>query len=102
MIFTKHKLGVRAIRATKYKVAGKINSRMRTFSAEVHQSNIRVTKWHNKYKILNYIERHNSCLKLFAYQLQSYCITDLKRGGTNFWDTCFSVFTSPVAVPDTI
>ena len=37
-------------------------SRTRSFGAEVHKSNIRVTRWHNKYKILNYIERHNVCL----------------------------------------
>ena len=37
-------------------------SRMRTFGAEVHKSNIRVTIWHNKYKILNCIERYNFCL----------------------------------------
>ena len=41
---------------------GKMNSRTRTFGAEVHKSNIRVTRWHNKYKILNCIERHNFCL----------------------------------------
>ena len=39
-----------------------MNSRTRTFGAEVHKSNIRVTRWHNKYKILNCIERHNFCL----------------------------------------
>ena len=37
-------------------------SRTRSFGAEVHKSNIRVTRWHNKYKILNCIERHNFCL----------------------------------------
>ena len=37
-------------------------SRTRTFGAEVHKSNIRVTRWHSKYKILNCIERHNFCL----------------------------------------
>ena len=37
-------------------------SRTRTFGAEVHKSNSRVTRWHNKYKILNCIERHNFCL----------------------------------------
>ena len=37
-------------------------SRTRTFGAEVHKSNIRVTRWHNKYKILNSMERHNFCL----------------------------------------
>ena len=30
--------------------------------AEVHKSSIRVTRWHNTYKILNCIERHNFCL----------------------------------------
>ena len=34
----------------------------RTFGAEVHKSNTRIKRWHNKYKILNYIERHNFCL----------------------------------------
>ena len=41
---------------------GKMYSRTRSFGAEVHKSNIRVTRWHNKYKISNYIERHNFCL----------------------------------------
>ena len=39
-----------------------MNSRTRTFGEEVHKSNIRVTRWHNKYKISNCIERHNFCL----------------------------------------
>ena len=34
----------------------------RTLGAEVHKSSIRVTRWHNTYKILNCIERHNFCL----------------------------------------
>ena len=37
-------------------------SHTRTLGAEVHKSDIRVTIWHNKYKILNFIERHNFCL----------------------------------------
>ena len=39
-----------------------MHSRTRTFGAEVQKSNIRVTRWHNKHKILIYIERHNFCL----------------------------------------
>ena len=35
----------------KINLAGKMYSRMRTFGAKIHKSNIRVTKWHNKYKI---------------------------------------------------
>ena len=31
-------------------------------SGSTQISNIRDTRWHNKYKILNYIERHNFCL----------------------------------------
>ena len=36
---------------------GKMYSQTRTLDAEVHKSNITVTRWHNKYKILNCIER---------------------------------------------
>ena len=43
------------------KCGGKTYSPMRTFGAEVHKSNI-IKSWHNKYKKLNYIERHNFCL----------------------------------------
>ena len=51
MILTKNKEGVRAIRAIKYKKCGsQINSRTRTVDAEVHKSNIRVKRLHNKYK----------------------------------------------------
>lgn len=39
-----------------------IYSRKRTFGAEVHNPNIRVKRWHSKYKILNHIERDNFCL----------------------------------------
>ena len=51
MIFTKNKEGVRAIQAMKYKkyVAGKY-TRTCAPGAEVHKSNIRVKRWHNKYE----------------------------------------------------
>ena len=51
MILTKYKEGIRAIRTIKYTkyLAGKY-SRTRTFGAEVHKSNIRVKRWHNKYE----------------------------------------------------
>ena len=56
-------------------------SRTRTFGAEVQKSNIRVTKWHNKYKILNCIERHNFYLsdlltKSNRTTLQSYKVEE--------------------------
>ena len=43
--------GVRAIRAIKYKKKKrwKVYSRMRTFGAEEHKSNIRVKRWRYKY-----------------------------------------------------
>ena len=49
-IHKKNKKGVQAIRAMKYKKIcdWKTYSRTRTFGAEVHKSNIRVKKWHNK------------------------------------------------------
>ena len=51
MILTKYKEGIRAIRTIKYTkyLAGKY-SRTRTFGAEVHKSNIRVKRGHNKYE----------------------------------------------------
>ena len=61
-----HKKQGRSLSNLGYKIqkicGGKMYSRTRTFGAEVHKSNIRVTRWHNKYKILNCIERHNFCL----------------------------------------
>ena len=52
MIFTKNNEGVQAIRAIKMQkiCGGKIYTRPRTFSAEVHKSSIRVERWHNKYE----------------------------------------------------
>ena len=54
------------------KICGwKIYSRTRTFGAEVHKSNIRVKRWHNKY------ENSELYLIWFAYQVQWYWNTDL-------------------------
>ena len=52
----KNREGVRAMRVTKTKnLWWEINSRTRTCGVDVHKSNIRVKRWYNKYKILNYI-----------------------------------------------
>ena len=52
----KNREGVRAIRVTKTKnLWWEINSRTRTCGVDVHKPNIRVKRWYNKYKILNYI-----------------------------------------------
>ena len=49
-------------------------SRTRTFDAEVHKSIIRVTRWHNKCKILNCIKRNNfrlsDLLTLSSYKVE--------------------------------
>ena len=50
----------------------KIYSRMRTFGPEVHKSNIRVRRWHNKYENCELYWKTHLLLKLFAYQVQSY------------------------------
>ena len=78
MILTKYKEGIWAIRTIKYKkyLAGKY-SRTRTFGAEVHKSNIRVKRWHNKYEISELDWKTQLLLKWFAYQVQSYWNTDL-------------------------
>ena len=64
---------------------GKMYSRTRTFGAEVHKSNIRVTRWHNKYMILNYFERRDCCLsdlltKSNRTTLQSYKVEERTFG----------------------
>ena len=62
MIFSNKKKG-RSLRRSGYTIqkicGGKMYLRTRTFKAESHKSNIRVTRWQNKYKMLNCIERHN-------------------------------------------
>ena len=60
MIFTGE-----GVQAKKKICGGKTYSRTRTFGAEVHKMNIGVKRWHNKYKILNYIERRNFGLNDF-------------------------------------
>ena len=60
------------------KICGwKIYSRTRTFGAEVHKSNIRVKRWHNKYENSELYWKTQLLLKWFAYQVQSYWNTDL-------------------------
>lgn len=54
MIFTKNREGVQANRATKYAPL-----------VRKYTNRIVVKRWHNKYKILNYIERHNFGLNDF-------------------------------------
>ena len=58
MIFTKTKQG-RSSSNSGYKIqkicGWKIYSRTRTFGEEVHKSNIRVKKWHNKYENDNFV-----------------------------------------------
>ena len=57
---TQFEEGVWANWATEYKIGGgKIYSHTNTFGAKY---TIRVTRWHSKYKILNYIMKHNFCL----------------------------------------
>ena len=65
--------GIRAIRAIKYKKKGwKIYLRTHTFGAEVHKSNIRVKRWHNKYENSELDWKTQLLFKWFAYQVQSY------------------------------
>ena len=94
MIFTKNKEGVQAIRAMKYKKCNwNIYSRTRTFGEEVHRSNIRVKRWHNKYENSELYWKTQLLLKWFTYQVQSYWNTDLWCRGTNFWDTLYILCT---------
>ena len=56
---------------------GKIYSITSTFGAKAHKLNVRVKRWHNRYEILSSIEQA-LLFERFAYQDQSYCITDLQ------------------------
>ena len=64
---------------------GEIYSRTLTFGAELHKSQIKVKRWHNKYKILNYIKRHNFFLnnlltKSNRAELQTYRVAERTFG----------------------
>ena len=59
------------------------------FGAEVHKSNIRVKRWHNKYKNSELDWKTQLLFKWFAYQAQSYWNTDFQSRGTNFWDILY-------------
>ena len=63
-------------------------SRTRTFGAEVHKSNIRVTRWHNKYKILNCIERHKFCLSDFLTNSNRTTLQSHKVEERTYWTPC--------------
>ena len=83
---TQFEEGVWANWATEYEkyVAGKC-TRTPHLWCEVHKSNIRVTTWHTKYKILNYIMKHNFCLsdlltKSNRTTLQSYKVEERTFG----------------------
>jgi len=54
-----------------------IYSYTRTVGAEVHRSNIRVKRWHNKYENSELHWKTQLLLKWFPYQVQSYWNTDL-------------------------
>ena len=92
-IHKKNKEGVWAHRAIKYKkyVAGKC-TRTRAPLARKYtnrNSNIRVTRWHNKYKILNCIERHNFCLSDFLTNSNRTTLQSHKVEERTFWDTLY-------------
>ena len=87
------------MQATKYEILAQ-----RTFGAKVHKSNIRVKRWHNKYEIINQIERQNFWLNYFLIKsnrtaLQTYkveervfgtpCILYPKREGSFTISTSF-------------
>ena len=55
----------------------KIYSRTRAFGADVHKSNTRVKRWHNKYENSELDWKTQLLTKRFAYQVQSYWNTDL-------------------------
>ena len=60
-------------------------TRTRTFGAELHKSKIKVKRWNDKYKILNYVKRHNFFLnylltKSNRTELQTYRVEEQTFG----------------------
>ena len=58
-------------------IYSRTRTRTRTFGAELHKSKIKVKRWHDKYKILNYVKRHNFFLNYLLIEsnrteLQTY------------------------------
>ena len=51
-------------------------SRTNTFGAELHESNIRIKKYYNKYEN-GELDWKTNFFQWFAYQVQSYWNTDL-------------------------
>ena len=79
----KNKKGVRTIRATKYEkyVAGKFTRAVYLWRETTHIELIRVKRWHNKYEIINQIERQNFCLNYLLIKsnraaLQTYKVEE--------------------------
>ena len=91
MIFTKNKKGVRAIQAANTKrYGGKIYSRTRTFDPKVHKSNMQVKRWHNKYEILNKIERNNFYLNSLPIKSKLTALQTYKVEEQTFGTPCSS------------
>ena len=66
-------------------IYSRTRTRTRTFGAELHKSKIKVKRWHDKYKILNYVKRHNFFLnylltKSNRTELQTYRVEEQTFG----------------------
>ena len=90
-----HKTQGRSLSKSGYKikyekyVAGKCTRAREPLARSTQIEYIRVTRWHTKYKILNYFETQ-LLFKRFAYQVQSDYITVFLSRRTNFWDTLYN------------
>ena len=88
----KNKGGIRAIQGAKYKkiYGGKnllLHAHLWPESAQIEDSSQKMAQQVWKIKL---DWKTLLLFKLFCYQVQSYCITDLWIRGTNFWDTLYS------------
>ena len=70
---------------------GKIYSRTRTFDPKVHKSNMQVKRWHNKYEILNKIERNNFYLNSLPIKSKLTALQTYKVEEQTFGTPCSSI-----------
>ena len=65
-------------------------TRTRTFGAELHKSKIKVKRWHDKYKILNYVKRHNFFLNYLLIKSNRTELQDYRVEKQTFGTSCIT------------
>ena len=71
-------------------IYSRTRTRTRTFGAELHKSKIKVKRWHDKYKILNYVKRHNFFLNYLLIKSNRTELQDYRVEKQTFGTSCIT------------